>query len=77
MGGTRDIEIRCPNCKSFNYAVLLSERVAAFNKVKLRCVDCKHAWEMLIPPGSLSSALSVPRSVPEKGTDGFSVQRAC
>ena len=23
MGGTRDIEIRCPNCKSFNYAVLL------------------------------------------------------
>lgn len=49
MGGTRDIEIRCPNCKSFNYAVLLSERVAAFNKVKLRCVDCKHAWEMLIP----------------------------
>ena len=49
MGGTRDIKIRCPNCKSFNYAVLLSERVASFNKVKLRCVDCKHAWEMLIP----------------------------
>lgn len=44
-----EAHLKCPNCKSFNYAVLLSERVAAFNKVKLRCVDCKHAWEMLIP----------------------------
>ena len=47
--GEDNLQIKCPNCKSFNYVPVLSERVMAFNKVTFVCADCKHKWESLIP----------------------------
>lgn len=43
-----EAHLKCPNCKSFNYAPVYSERILKFNKVTFRCADCQHKWVSLI-----------------------------
>ena len=38
----------CPNCKSYNFIPVYSERFYMWNKVKFHCCNCKHQWWSLI-----------------------------
>lgn len=43
-----DSRNKCPNCKSFNFIPVYSERFYKWNKVKFHCCNCNNQWWKLI-----------------------------